>query len=183
MKNISLIGISGTFASGKDTIARRLAEEHGYTHVSTSDLVREAAMRERGSIERPVLQEVATHHRKEDGPGYFVELALSKHRPLIISGIRSLGEVKALKAAGGILLYIDAPVEARYERMRSRLRDSEASLSLEAFIIQEEKEMYGGPTDADFNLRGIREVADIVIDNTMTLQEFVAAVYEQLHLS
>lgn len=178
-----LVGIAGTFASGKDTIAKKLVDEHGFTHVSTGDLVREVAMRERGSIERPVLKEVATAHRQSDGAGYFVEQGLDKPRPLVISGIRSLGEAKALKNAGGILLYIDAPIEVRYQRMQSRLRDGEAQLTLEEFRDGEEKEMYGGPTDADFNLRGIRDMADTVIDNEYSLDEFTQTVYRALGLA
>ena len=120
MKLPNLIGVSGTFGSGKDSLARILVNEYGYTEVSTSDLVREVAMRERGSIERPVLAEVATMCREKYGAGYFVEVGLDKPRPLVITGIRSLGEMKALKQADGIMVYIDAPIEERCRRMIGR---------------------------------------------------------------
>lgn len=177
-----LIGISGTFSSGKDTVAHYLVRDFGYSHVSTGDMVREVALAEHGSIERPVLHEVATAYRRQHGAGAFVEKALEKSRPLVVTGIRSLGEAKAIKAGGGLLLFVDAPVEVRYERMKSRLRDEETELSLEEFMKNEAKEMYSGPTDADFNIAGIKTMSDIVVQNILPLDEYIALVYNKLAL-
>jgi len=178
-----VIGIAGSFASGKDTIAHALEADYGFTHVSTSDMVRAAAMRERGSIERPVLFEVATEHRHRDGAGVFVVHALEHQRPLVVTGIRSLGEVKALKAAGGILLFIDAPIEIRYERMKARHRDAETELTLEQFKANEAKEWHVGDDDADFNLRGVKAVADVVMENTVPIKDFIAEAEIHLNLA
>ena len=177
-----LIGIAGSFASGKDTIAHALEADYGFTHVSTGDMVREAALAERGSIERPVLFEVANEHRHHDGAGVFVVHALEKPRPLVITGIRSLGEAKALKAAGGELLFIDAPAEVRYERMQARHRDSETELSLDEFEANEATEWHAGETDADFNLRDIKAMADVVMENTVPLDEFIREAEKRLNL-
>lgn len=176
-----LIGIAGSFASGKDTVAHALEADYEFTHVSTGDMVRAAAQKERGSVERPVLFEVANEHRHRDGAGVFVEHALKQDRPLVITGIRSLGEAKVLKAAGGVLLFIDAPAKVRYERMRSRHRDAETELTLEQFEANEAKEWHAGDDDADFNLRDIKAMADVVIDNTLPMNEFTTKV-EQLLL-
>lgn len=177
-----LIGIAGSFASGKDTIAHALEADYGFTHVSTGDMVRAAALKERGSIERPVLREVADAHRHRDGAGIFVEHALGQQRPLVITGIRSLGEAKTLKAAGGKLLFIDAPVEVRYERMKTRHRDAEVELTLEQFQANEQKEWHAGDDDADFNLRDIRAMADVVMDNVLPIDEFITEVERRLSL-
>jgi len=178
-----LIGIAGTLATGKDTVADHLASDFGYTHVSLGDIVREVAMKERGSIERPVLYEVAHQHRHSNGAGAFALLALEKPHPLVITGVRSLGEAKTIKEAGGLLLFIDAPIEIRYERMKSRARDAETELTLEGFRENEQKEWYAGPHDADFNLRDIKEMSDIVIDNALELQPFIKEVYTRLELT
>lgn len=184
MSNTSpkLIGIAGSFASGKDTVAHALEADYGFTHVSTGDMVREAAMRERGSIERPVLFEVADEHRHRDGAGVFVVHALEKPRPLVITGIRSLGEAKALKQAGGTLLFIDAPAAVRYERMQARHRDAETELTLEQFEANEHKEWHSGETDADFNLRDVKAMADVVMENTLPLKEFIEMIYIKLNV-
>lgn len=178
-----LIGIAGSFASGKDTVAHALESDYGFTHVSTSDMVRAAAQRERGSIERPVLFEVANEHRHRDGAGVFVMHALEEPRPLVVTGIRSLGEAKALKAAGGMLLFIDAPAEVRYERMKARHRDAETELTIEQFEANEAKEWHAGETDADFNLRDIKAISDIIMDNIVPIEEFIAEAEKRLNLS
>ena len=177
-----IIGIAGTLATGKDTVAERLADTFGYTHVSTGDIVRELAMTEHGSIERPVLYETAKKHRETEGAGFLVTRALEHEQPLVVTGLRSLGEAKELKAGGGILLFIDAPIEVRYERMRSRQRDNETALTLEGFKQNEAKEWYAGPNDSDFNLRDIEKMSDIVIDNALELEPFLNMVFEKLEL-
>lgn len=177
-----LIGIAGSFASGKDTIAHRLVDDFHFTHVSTGDMVREIALRERDSIERPVLHEVADQHRKRDGAGIFVRHALQKPKPLVITGIRSVGEAKELKQHGGVLLFIDAPSEVRYERMRSRNRDAEVGLTLKQFQANEAEEWHQGDSDADFNLRDIKAMADVTIDNTLPVDDFVSIAYATLGL-
>lgn len=179
-----LIGVAGSFASGKDTIAHALEADYGFTHVSSGDMVREVAMRERGSTERPILREVADEHRHRDGAGVFIEHALAdKPRPLVITGIRSLGEAKALKAAGGTLVFIDAPAEVRYQRMQERHRDKETELTLEEFEANEAKEWHAGEDDADFNLRDIKAMSDIVLDNVLPLKQFIAEAEKRLTLS
>ena len=179
---LSLIGISGTFASGKDTIAEFLVRDFGYTHVSTGDMVRRVAAGKYGSIERPILAKTATELRYERGAGALVVEALKGSRPLVITGIRLMGEVKALKNAGGTLLFVDAPIELRYERVKSRLRDNETELTLDEFRANEEKEMYAGPNDEDYNIRGIGEIADIRIENTLPLEQYIDLAYTQLGL-
>lgn len=180
--NLPLVGISGTLASGKDTIAEFLVRDFGYIHASTGDMVRKVAMQKYGSIERPTLVKTATELRYANGAGALVAEALKEREPLVITGIRSIGEVKTLKAAGGILLFVDAPITIRYERMKSRMRDNETALTLEEFKSNEEKEMYAGPNDEDFNIRGIGELADIRVENTLPLDEYIGLVYSKLGL-
>lgn len=177
-----LIGISGTFASGKDTVAEFLVKDFGFTHVSTGDMVRKIAQEKYRSIERPILAKTATELRYENGAGALVTEALKEQRPLVITGIRSLGEAKALRAAGGILLFVDAPLEVRYERVIFRSRDNETKLTLEEFRANEEKELYAGPNDEDFNIRGIGEMADVRVENVLPLGEYIQLVYAQLGL-
>lgn len=175
-----LIGLAGTFASGKDTLASRLVLDHDYVHVSTGDMVRKVACQERGSIERPVLHEVADAHRKADGAGYFAQQALQEPRPLVVSGLRTMGEVKVIKNAGGVIVFIDAPVEVRYERAMNRRRDGEDKLSLDEFKASEASEWYAGDTDADFNFRDIKAGANLVLDNVSDIELFIANTYQQL---
>ncbi|MGH7196995.1 MAG: AAA family ATPase [Candidatus Saccharimonadales bacterium] len=184
-----IFGISGSFASGKDTLAHYLTDELGYLHVSTGDMVRAEAQKLRGSIERPVLKEVATELRRRHGAGYFAERALEELEThpdatgVVVTGLRSIGEANAITTAGGMLVFVDAPVEVRYERMKSRQRDNETALTLEEFKTGEEKEWHAGDDEADFNLRGIKQMADVTLENSADLEGFLQQAREKLQLA
>ena len=177
-----IVGISGSFSSGKDTLAKHLQENNGFMVVSTADIVREIAQAERGSIERPVLHEVANELRHKYGGAVLVERALDRYHNSIrnysgvaITSLRSLGEAKAIKALGGTLVFVDAPIELRYQRMVERHRDDEVTISLAEFTAREEAELASGVTDADFNLLEIEKIADINLVNGGSAEEFFAA--------
>ena len=175
-----IIGISGSFSSGKDTLAKHLNEAYGFMGVNTGDIVREIAQVERGSIERPVLHEVADELRRKYGGGVLVERALDRYHNSIrnypgcsIVGLRSLGEAKAIKEQGGTLVFVDAPIEIRHQRMIERARDGEATLTLEEFRQREEAELSTGSTDADFNLLEIEKIADVKLVNDKEPEAFL----------
>ncbi len=170
---LPIIGLTGTFAGGKDTLAKYLCDELGYHHASTSDIVRKFSKEKYGSIERPFLNKTATWLRHTRGAGVLAGLSLKEGKPLIVSGIRSLGETKAIKAAKGVIIFVDAPLEVRYARMQSRHRDKESSVSLEDFKAREQKEWHTGNTEADYNIPGIKKMADILIDNIDTKEAFI----------
>lgn len=181
---IQIIGLSGTIGSGKDTLAQYLDEHHRFMHISTGDMVRAEAMRREGTIERPALKKVATQLRIEGGGGVLVQHALQTWRdagamqPLIITGIRSLGEANAIRAAGGKLIFVDAPFDVRFKRIVQRHRDTEAAISAEEFKKRDDAEHYAGPSDTDHNLRAIKEMSDTLLDNSKGRDAFIA---EALH--
>lgn len=188
-----IVGLAGTLASGKDTLAHYLVKEYNYGHFSTGDMVRQEALKTRGSIERPVLFEVAGELRRTKGAGILADLAIktfeakmaegADYAGLVVSGLRSLGEAKAIKAAGGILIFVDAPIETRYSRMVSRQRDAETKLTLEEFRAQEAKELAADENDdAAFNILKIRELADAVLLNESDLDAFLSAARQKLQL-
>jgi dephospho-CoA kinase len=167
-----IIGIAGTLSSGKDTLADYLVENYGFTHVSTGDMVRAEATKRYGNIERPTLQIVGPELRAEGGAGVLVDKALEQPRPVVITGIRAIGEAKNLQKAGGVLLFIDAYVEIRYERMVKRARDAESVISFEEFAESERKEVAAGNNDEDYNQVAIQNMADKTINNSGDLDEF-----------
>lgn len=177
-----VVGVSGSFGSGKDILGVYLSEKYGFMNISTGDIVREIAQAERGSIERPVLFEVANELRHKYGGGVLVEKALDRYHNSIrnyagvtITGIRSLGEVKAIKDLGGTVVFVDAPFEMRYQRILDLQRDAEIQISLEDFRAREELELSSGVSDADFNLAKIEKIADITLINDKTIEDFYKA--------
>ena len=181
-KRPQLIGLAGTFSAGKDTVAKALVRDFDYNHVSTSEMVRKYARERYGSIERPILFRAAQELRQEQGAAALVLEAIKEDYPLVVSGLRSLGEAKAIKDNDGVLIFVDAPIEVRYDRMKLRTRDDETKLSLEEFELGEQKEWYGGPAETDFNLRDIKAMADIVIDSSAPIDDFIQQTYQKLDI-
>lgn len=181
-KKPQIIGISGTFASGKDALAECLERDHGYNHVSLGNMVRKVAKELHGSVERPILKQVAENLRYEKGAGALVLEALKEPRPLVITGVRTIGEAKALQEAGAVILFVDTDIEVRFIRVKTRMRDRETELTLDEFSKNEEKEMYSGPNDEDFNIRGVGKLADIHIDSGLPLEDYAQLAYHKLGL-
>lgn len=180
-----ILGVCGTFASGKDTVAEILERDHNMYHVSTGDIVREVAMKERGNIERETLHKIATDYRKLHGGDYFIQEGFRRYQAkakeyngVVFSGVRSLGEGRAVLELGGDLVFVDAPVDIRYERMASRQRDKETRKTKEEFLEFEKKER-GGDTDDEwaFNIDKLGEMAKYKIDNSGSYEEFVTRVH------
>lgn len=187
-----ILGLSGTFSSGKDTVAAWLNQHYNYYHISTGDMIREVASAHYGDINRPTLHKTANELRAERGSGVLVELALEHYRPisdkypggLIISGIRSIGEAKAVRNLYGYLLFIDAPVKLRYERLKNRARGDEATLSYEEFTQRERRETTPKKKHDDTiqNIGGVQQLADALIINDHNLERFLEDVRQILDL-
>jgi dephospho-CoA kinase len=183
---IPIFGLAGSLASGKDTIAHFLVDKHGYYHVSTGDVVREIAQEKYGSIERPVLYKTANELRREHGSGALAKVALERFfklpkdsaAGLVVSGLRSVGEAEALQAEGAHIIFVDAPIEVRYERMKNRARDNETLVSLDEFKQREADE--NGGVDPAFSIIDIKALADTVLLNEKTSEDLLASVEQEV---
>jgi dephospho-CoA kinase len=188
INNKIVLGISGTFASGKGTLAAYLAKHYNLLNVSTSDMLAAEAMREFGNTDRPSKHAAGERLRRAQGGGVLAQIALDKlvsdktHDGIVVSDLRSLGEANVVKNAGGIIIFVDAPIELRYQRMTSRARDAETNITLADFKEREAREWCSGTTDADFNLGGIKTLADIQLTNDNTLDGLSSGALEQLRL-
>lgn len=185
-----ILGLAGTFASGKDTLAHHLVQKFNFLHVSTGDMVRAVAEAEYGDTERPTLFKTANETREKRGPGIFAELALEKYlnekssyKGIVISGVRSLGEAEAVKKAGGKIVFVDAPMEIRYNRIKDRQRAGEEQLSFEQFKASEEAEelaVHDNPYVQD--ITGVKELADMILLNDNDTEAFFAQAEQKLGL-
>lgn len=191
LKKPLIIGLAGTFASGKDTLAKHLEAKHGFMHVSTGDLLREETKRLYGSTDRAILQKYSNELRRTRGAGVLIGIALEHYQKqhdlfpggLIASGIRSTGEAEAIHAAGGTVVFVDAPIELRYERAFKRQRDADVK-SFEDFKKSEEYEL-SKPAEnkTDHNIGGIRQMADVELENAENLADFLRTGERVLKLS
>lgn len=184
-----IIGLAGTFASGKDSLARFLEEKYYIKHVSTSDIVREFAQEKYGSIERPILYKTANELRETRGAGVLSEIALGRYESykekypsgICVSGLRTWAEAEVVKEHGGIIVFTDAPAQVRHERTVARARDEEKHNTFEEFLAREEEE--NGAVNSMFSIAGIKPRADIILDNSKNLEDFLAQAAELLELT
>jgi len=170
-----IIGLTGTFASGKSTVIQIIRKTKGdkVAHYSTSDFVREETARRGLAQERENWHKVANEMRATKGAGVLGEIALQRAAALhasveivLVDSIRNPAEIAALRKAGGNnfeMWAIDAPIEQRYQRIKSRARGNEHILSFEEFKASEEKEMRGNATGQ--NIAECMRQADITINN------------------
>lgn len=174
-----LIGITGTDGAGKGTVVEYLVKQKGYLHYSGRGyLTRE--LNRRGQVaNRANLREVANELRALHGDGHLVEVALRQvHEEawpyLIIESIRAVAEVEALRAAGGVLLAVDAQVAVRYERIVGRASASD-QVAFEDFVAHEALEM-NDPDPHGMQKAKVLAMADYTIMNDGSFEELGEAV-------
>ena len=80
---MQIIGLSGTFSSGKDTLAKLLSDDYGFVHISTSDIVRELSLARYNSTDRVYLQKISNEYREKMGNDYFAAEAYKRYLNLV----------------------------------------------------------------------------------------------------
>ncbi|OGI22426.1 MAG: hypothetical protein A2808_02905 [Candidatus Moranbacteria bacterium RIFCSPHIGHO2_01_FULL_55_24] len=176
-----IIALTGEMGSGKDTVAKYLREKYGAQSFRFSDVLR-TLLRE---LELPITRENLTGLSQALRALYGENvLALSIARKasvlpadtlLVIDGIRRESDLLPFREQGEIMLiYIDAPLETRFERIQKRMQnEDEAEKTLEEFKGDHELE-------TEIQVPLLREKATAVIDNSGTLEELFAQVEEYL---
>ncbi|AKM82566.1 TPA: hypothetical protein DD449_01500 [Candidatus Berkelbacteria bacterium] len=170
-----ILGISGTFGGGKDTIAEYLIEKD-FQHISCSDILREEARRRGLTVERENLRILGNEFLKKIGPGALAKKAVKEKtkKNLALSSVRQPGEVDYLHTIEDFkLIFVDAPIELRFERMKKRSENDpekieEQQMSLEDLKHREDLEMSGKSSQV---LSYCKENADYLIDNSKTKED------------
>ncbi|MCL2145517.1 MAG: AAA family ATPase [Endomicrobia bacterium] len=138
-----IIGLTGSYCSGKDTAADYIVEKHGFTHYSLSDIIRESMKEEGIEPTRENLIVFGTNLRAQNGNGVLAKKAMSKmqdNQNYCITSIRHPDEINEFRNRKDfILINVDAPQNVRFERMRKRSRDGDPE-TLEKFVEFEKKE-------------------------------------------
>lgn len=166
-----IIGLTGTFGAGKDAASEYL-EKKGFEHYSTADILREEAAKRELNAERETLRQLKNQLAETEGDDYLAKKAVerAKSDKVVISAIRSVGEVDYLKSlADFTLIFVDAPIEIRFERIKNRRRAGEEKLTLESFKEKEMLEMSGASSQ---RIDYAKEKADYLVDNSGSLGEF-----------
>ena len=176
---IQVLAFVGAPAAGK-TEAASVAKTLGIPIVTMGDVVR-AELRRRGL---PLSDEnagrIASELRAQEGMDAIAKRCIPQVRAIagkkaviVIDGIRGISEVETFKKEFGTdftLVRVDAPLNLRYERIKTRGRGDD-SLSIEEFKTREERENEWGLGEAMKN-------ADKVITNTGSRELFKEQIEE-----
>ncbi|ELY49031.1 AAA family ATPase [Natronorubrum bangense] len=170
MHVIGTVGLPGSGKSEAATVAR----ENGIPVVTMGDVVRQETA-DRGLDPTKDHGSVAQALRDENGPTAIAERSLpmiedrlERHEIVVVDGIRSDAEVDIFEDRFGetfTLVSIEAPFELRAERIDARGRDATEADGGEGLAARDERERSFGMDDA-------MERADVVIENTDTLETF-----------
>ncbi len=177
MSMIKLIGLAGTNGSGKDTVGQMLAERHHFLFVSVTDLLRQEARTKNLPVEREVLRTISSQWRNEGGQGVLVDKAYSMYESagqssagLVVASLRHPAEADRVHELGGIVVWVDADPRVRYQRvqanMTSRGRAQEDRKTFQQFLAEEQAEMTATANDANLDMSGVKQRADITLDNS-----------------
>lgn len=163
-----IVGLTGTFAAGKGTVAEYLIGR-SFQYYSLSDELR-LLLRQKGFMpSRDNLAKAGNELRRKYGAGFLAELVIKRLRGSpsvtnsIVDGIRNLGEVEALRQMKDFfLIAVDAPVDIRFERAKQRGTERDTS-SFSRFLVQEKREMAGSTNEQQVAL--CMKEADFTIKN------------------
>jgi len=147
------IGLSGTILAGKGVVRELLTKKYNAYSFSLSDMLREEADRRGIEKTRQVLTDIADELRLKKGNGALAEMALEKiskmkqhNDVVVIDSIRNPGEVEMLRTAlkrHFFLIFVDAPIELRYQRSLERKREGEGGNTFLEFEAEDKKEIRG----------------------------------------
>ena len=151
-----IIGVTGNYASGKDTVADIL-QEQGFIHISLSDLIREHMKKNDIKITRENLIKAGNQLREENGPDILAKRAIEKFQDnnnYVISSIRNPSEVETLQTREDFFFVnVTAPEEVRLKRLVERNRENDPK-TLEELRVKEAKE-----NSIDSNAQQLNKVA------------------------
>lgn len=178
---MKIIGIAGTIGSGKGTVVEYLTQCKDFAHYSSSGTLVEL-LEERGEfVDRDAMNRIADELRA-NRPGGVLAINLEraqkdKHDHVILEAIHSSGEADCVRAAGGIILGVDADVKIRYDRVSQRgtVKDD---ISFEKFLEQHQREDKGSGDAHKSNILEVIETADYTVTNDGTLEELHAQLDE-----
>lgn len=165
-----IIGIVGSIASGKDTVADYL-KDRGFLSISLSDILRQIMKEEGIEVTTANMTEYGNNLRETKGHSFLALRALEKigEQDAIVTSVRQVGEVLTLQERPDFtLVKLDAPIEIRLERLIKRNRPGDVK-DLEELKSIEAKQADG--TGGSMNMNKCYEMATETIINDGTFEE------------
>jgi len=170
-----IVVVIGALAAGKDVFAHYLQQRHSVVVVEVGAFARRLA--KEANKTGPQLYDASAKKMAKHGPEHVISRLVAEIRqndewqavPLVITGVRTPAEAITLKEQFGsdlILAYIRVGDQsARYDRVQQRDHLTYPD-DFQEFVQQDES------LKADFALDNTAELADVVLWNNGSLDEF-----------
>jgi dephospho-CoA kinase len=165
-----ILGLAGEIASGKGTVANYIVEKYNGRVHKFSTILRDILGRIYLEESRTNMQTLSTVLRKNFGQELFSkviaeDIKRDNSEIVIVDGIRRESDIEHLRKMEGFrLVYIETDMRIRYERIIKRGENADDNQkTFEEF----EKDHEG---EAELQIKGLKEIADVVLDNNETLE-------------
>ena len=178
MERKLIVGVTGTHASGKDTVASYICKKYNTSDYSTSEEIGYELTTRGMDHSRPNKFTVANEIRETLGTGELAKRAMArvKENIAVVSAIRNMGEIEYLKQNSNFyLIAVDAPIDMRYDRAMKRERFGDGK-TLAEFKAGEEQEINAGIMGQQ--LVPCMRLADYFIVNDGTLEHLTERIEE-----
>jgi len=173
MKKI-VIGLVGPIKAGKGEISRYLVEKYNASIYRFSHILGRILSILYLSQSRENLQNLAISLRREFGSGVLIPAieAMIKGNDnslIVIDGIRMIEEAEMIKKMNGILIYINASNQIRYDRLQKPEKTGEELLTFEQFMEAQKKE-------TELLIVQISQISDFAIINDTSVKDLHNAI-------
>ncbi|MDI6806425.1 MAG: AAA family ATPase [Candidatus Aenigmarchaeota archaeon] len=169
---MKIVGVTGTFGSGKSLVRNLLKEHFDSYHIALSTVLKRRLGR---GVERKSLQDFGNEMRMKFGHHILAEIAsesLPEKELIIIDGIRNPGETEFLRKKFGNdfkLVGIDAPIQLRFERIARR--KYEKIKNFRQFLELDERDKGKNEPEWGQQVAKCLEQADYLIINDGTIED------------
>ncbi len=171
-----IVGLTGEMASGKSTVAKYLINTHKASLHRFSIPLRDVLKRLHLDESRTNLGKLSTNLRETFGQDLFARIIFNEVKEdnkevVVVDGVRRVEDIHYLRELPEFkLVYIKVPIEARYKRISHRTENSDdRGKTFEQFKKEQAQE-------AETEIQGLEERADIVIKNDGTLEDLYAKI-------
>lgn len=177
-----IFGIAGEMGAGKGTVAEYLQKNFGASKRAFSDSLKDVADRMHLEKNRENLQKISTMFRENFHGDILSEVVFQdakndKADIVTIDGVRRKADIEFFKDIAGFkLVYVEADIKTRYERIIQRGEKSDDnSKTFEEFEKDHLRE-------AEKEIVSLKKIADFVIDNNGSFEELYKQVDEIIRI-
>lgn len=166
-----ILGFAGEMSCGKGTAAKYVVRKYAGSYHRFSTMLRDLARRMYIEENRDDLQKISTFFRQNFGEDImskviFNDVKNDNHEVVVIDGVRRIMDIRYLKDLPGFkLVYIEAEIEKRYERIIKRRENTDDAIKTFEEFKKDHKQ------ESESQIKDLKKHADFVLDNNGTTEE------------